>query len=242
LLSVEELSRWPDLPTIDYRTEEDDKLHSCTLELGRVSFLKYFMSALALILPLFSLLAVTAWFSHVKTNCIDSQNGTFVARNIVSPGLINQASVPGNKYYNASEPKCQGNQRHICSRMFAESDALYRNDMASLFSSNFWYNQSTDNLGIFDRCIETDFLDNQFESSCCGLKGYGTECTEVGDAALCPINNLTQPAASFWPLGEYLSVSACQSEMTDWVLKDSRFDCDQRLSHPSPLLQHLSCC
>jgi hypothetical protein len=142
----------------------------------------------------------------------------------MSPLLINQANVPGNAYYTAAEAQCQGNQRRICSGMFAESDALYRNDLALLFSSNVRYNQSTDTLGILDRCIETDFLDIQFESSCCGLEGCGTGV--AGGNLLCPIDNSTQPAASFRPLGEYLSNSACQSETTDWVLQDSRFDCD----------------
>jgi hypothetical protein len=219
----------PDLPTIVYGTEEDDKPHSSTLALVHLSFLKHFMTpwmALALILLPFSIVTVTVWFPHVKTNCIDSRNGTFVARNIMSPLLINQANVPGNAYYTAAEVQCQGNQRRICSDMFAESDALYRNDLALLFSSNVRYNQSTDTLGILDRCIETDFLDHQFESACCGLEGYGTECTEAGNAGLCPIDNSTQPATSFRPLGEYLSDAACQSETTDWVLQDSRFDCD----------------
>jgi hypothetical protein len=219
----------PDLPTIDYGTDQDDKPHSSTLALVHVSFLKHFMTpwmALALILLPFSIATVTVWFPHVKTNCIDSRNGTFVARNIMSPLLINEANVPGNAYFTAAELQCQGNQRRICSTMFAESDALYRNDLALLFSSNVRYNQSTDTLGIFDRCIETDFLDSQFESSCCGLEGYGTECTEAGNADLCPIDNSTQPAASFRPLGEYLSDVACQSKTTDWVLQDSRFDCD----------------
>lgn len=219
----------PDLPTIDYGTEDDDKPHSSTLSLVHVSFLKHFMTpwmALALILLPFSIVTVTVWFPHVKTNCIDSRNGTFVARNIMSPLLINQANVPGNAYYTAAELQCQGNQRRICSSMFAESDAIYRNDVASLFSSSFRYNQSTDTMGIFDRCIETDFLDSQFEASCCGLEGYGTDCMQPGNATLCPINNSTQPAASFRPLGEYLSDPACQSETTDWVLQDSRFDCD----------------
>jgi hypothetical protein len=219
----------PDLPTIDYGSEEDDKPHSSTLSLVYVSFLKHFMTpwmALALILLPFAIVTVTVWFPHVKTNCIDSRNGTFVARNVMSPLLINQANVPGNAYYTAAEVQCQGNQRNLCSRMFAESDALHRNDLASLFSSNVRYNQSTDTLGILDRCIETDFLDHQFEASCCGLEGYGTECTEAGNATLCPIDNSTQPAASFRPLGEYLSNAACQSETTDWVLQDSRFDCD----------------
>jgi hypothetical protein len=219
----------PDLPTIDYGTDEDDKPHSSSLALVHVSFLKHFMTpwmALALILLPFSIVTVTVWFPHVKTNCIDSRNGTFVARNIMSPLLINQANVPGNAYYTAAELQCQENQRRICGSMFAESDALYRNDLALLFSSNLRYNQSTDTLGIFDRCIETDFLDDQFQASCCGLEGYGTECLEAGNAALCPIDNSTQPATSFRPLGEYLSDSACQSETTDWLLQDSRFDCD----------------
>jgi hypothetical protein len=219
----------PDLPTIDYGSEEDDKPHSSTVSLVHVSFLKHFMTpwmALALILLPFSIVTVTVWFPHVKTNCIDSRNGTFVSRNVMSPLLINQANVPGNAYYTAAEVQCQGNQRNICSRMFAESDTLHRNDLASLFSSNVRYNQSTDTLGILNRCIETDLLDKQSEASCCGLEGYGTECTEAGNATLCPIDNSTQPAASFRPLGEYLSDAACQSETTDWTIQDSRFDCD----------------
>jgi hypothetical protein len=219
----------PDLPTIDYGTEEDDTQHSSTVSLLHVSFLKHFMTpwmALALVLLPFSIVTVTIWFPHVKTSCIDSRNGTFVANNIMSPLLINEANVPGNAYFAAAEQQCQGNQRRICSRMFAESDTLHRNDLASLYSSNYRYNQSTDSLGVFDRCIATDFLDNQFETSCCGLEGYGTECVEAGDATLCPIDNSTQPAASFRPMGEYLSDPACQPDSTEWVLQDSRFDCD----------------
>jgi hypothetical protein len=59
-------------------------------------------------------------------------------------------------------------------------------------------------------------------SLCVFVRRFNGTGAEAGNAALCPIDNSTQLAASFRPLGEYLSNSACQSETTDWVL---RFPC-----------------
>jgi hypothetical protein len=219
----------PDLPELDYGSDEaENPKVSTTLSFLHISFLKHFMTpwmALALILLPFSIITVTIWFPHVKTNCIDSRNGTFVARNIMSPLLINEANIPGNAYYSSKELECQGNQRRVCDVMFAESDTLHRSELASLFSATYRYNQSTDNLGVFDRCIETDFLDNQFEIDCCGLEGYASECDAAQNTTLCPIDNSTVPASSFRPLGEYLSEPSCQADVTEWVVEDSRFDC-----------------
>jgi len=89
-------------------------------------------------------------------------------------------------------------------------------------------NESSDIIGIMGRCIRSDLLDSQFEMSCCGLEGYGSDCVEFQPQPtdLCPIDNTSLPPASFRPVGEYFANPACNNSTSRTEqLEDSRFNC-----------------
>jgi len=220
----------PDLPEIDYATgdEEEDKQKTSSLTLVQEALLKHFLTpwmALGLILFPFALIIITIWFPHVKASCINSRDGTVVARNLITPLLINKANLAGNNYHAGAEFQCLRAQRRICDQMYTESDRIQREDDFSLFSAQLRFNESIGVNQVFTKCIDTDLLDEEFASSCCGLEGYISGCSGSGDAATCPVDSNQVPPSSFRPLGEYLSNEACQADLTTWELEDARFDC-----------------
>lgn len=239
----------PDLPEIDFgeedvhQKEEDRRQKASTMAVLQVTVLKHFMTpwmALGLILFPFAILGVTVWFPHVKRTCVHSRQGTVVARNLLAPMLINKANLPGNTLYAAKEIQCQNNLRRTCNVMFAESDFLYRQDSESLTAAQRRFEQSLDILVPFGRCVDTPFLDIEFEQHCCGLEGYGGidgNCSlTLQQKELCPIDNTTFPPRSFRPMSEYLDIPVCSlhinssSSATDLLrhggrLPDSHFNC-----------------
>jgi hypothetical protein len=223
----------PDLPTIDYATDEDDNSdgysQSNKLALLQAALLKHFMTpwmALGLILFPFAMVGVLLWFPHVKRNCIDTQKGTFVARNIMTPLLVNRANLAGNGYHTRAEFQCRRTQRQLCDQLYAESDSNQRLDIFTLNTALHRYNQSMDANNVFDRCVQVSALDEVFENSCCGLDGYGSNCSLIQNETLCPIDSNTLPPTAFQPVGSFLSNGACSQNPLTWTLEDARFKCE----------------
>ena len=257
----------PDLPEIDLVTEEDEESDSgeelegqpqayykdsswsfIRLALLEHLFLTPWMMIGLFLLP-FALLGVFFWFPHVKQSCIESRDGTFVARNMIAPILINKANVAGNAHYTRAEFQCRRLQRNLCSVWFHESEQLYRSDWATLQRVVKTYNESMivgDRLG---RCLDVSFLDHAFSEACCGLEGYsgsshdaqqafeGMSCQGPGIPELCPIDNVTLPPSAFPPIGQLLgrggeetALASCwPSGWWEDLLVDSRFDCTELL-------------
>lgn len=240
----------PDLPEIDLVAEDGDEEHASyynesSWALLRLAFLEHllltpWMMVGLLLLPI-ALLGVFVWFPHVEQSCLDTRNGTFVARNIFAPILINHASVAGNAQYAKAEFQCRRKQRTLCSQRFLESDHLYQSDGRNLQALVLDYNDSMAARDRFPRCLNLTELDHSFATACCGLEGYSNtnddKCIGTGIPALCPIDNNTVPPSAFEPIGRMMgSLDEDETRMTCWksgwweeVLVDSRFDCTNLL-------------
>jgi len=222
----------PDLPEIDLASDnEDEKYNQSTWSLAQVALLEHLLTPwmmIGLVLFPFALVAVTLWLPHVKQNCIDTRNGTFIAHNMFVPILINEASLTGNAYHTQGELKCRQAQQTMCSTKFQQSDQLYREDSLAVHTLEAQYNQSRRQRDTFTRCIDLEVLDGLFSEACCGLDGYTTGCSGRGMPSFCPIDNRTIPASAFQPVGVLLTEETCPSELkTPWSLDDSRFNCSE---------------
>jgi hypothetical protein len=219
----------PDMPEIDYGDGDDDEdsEEPGTTYLLFKKLLPSVASPRMVLLILFSPICVASlifWFPHVKMNCEESNNGTYIARNFFTPLLVNEANALGNAYYLKGETQCQHSQRRICDRMHAEADLLYGSDIASLHAIQLQYNRSVEALDVVRTCVDQQ-TPKQMHSACCGLKGFAHDCEDTPAALVCPIDHSVVPVAPFRPLDEYLSDRACGGKVSKLSLADARFDC-----------------
>jgi len=221
----------PDLPEIDLSSDEDEKFSESSGSLVLVALLQHLLTPwmiLGLVLLPFAFLGVTMWLPHVKKSCVDTRNGTFVARNMAFPILINEASLLGNAHHTQAEFACQRAQQEACATKFQESGDIFRSDALSKHTLISQFNESIERQETFRRCIALDVLDDLFSEACCGLIGYTHECSGVeAKRASCPINTETIPPSPFPQLGQILNAREICSENTlsHWDLLDNRFDC-----------------
>ena len=168
------------------------------------------------------------WHTHLKQSCVHSSNGTNAANAWIAPTFINDASAAGNLLHLKSEYECRKQQRYICDRMYSESETAYRNDVIMMANLMQRHNESNSWLSRLDRCIKVEPMDGLFSEACCGLEGYSTSCASspTDRSRPCPIDTLVHPSAAFHTLTSYMTDPACAANTSDWILKDSRFDCD----------------
>ena len=182
-----------------------------------------------LLVVFFSVLkfAVIPWYADVHQNCVASKNGTNLANSFIAPLVINQASAPGNLLHSQNEFECLNRQRQICDRMFVESESAYKRDNILLSALHHKINETNVWLSRLELCIDYNTLDSQFSEACCGLEGYSTTCAIAPNTRpqRCPIDRLIDPPAAFRTIGAYVSDPSCAVNLTNWELKDARFDC-----------------
>jgi hypothetical protein len=226
----------PELPEIDYLTgtqhdeDGDDKDESkpSKLQVAQAMLLKNLMNPwviLGLMIIPFILTILIFWFPHVKSTCIDSRRGTFLARNVFKQIQVNKANSQGYALHTVAQLQCYQRQRAICNLKSAESDAAYHNDDATLLALQGRFNESTSTRGVIDRCVDNDILDKQFHVHCCGLEGYTGECSADQQWQFCPIDTNASPPASFRPVGESLMDSACAINLNELSITGALFNC-----------------
>lgn len=227
----------PDLPEIDYIAADDEVKEeaskqnsiSTKLQVAQLMLLKNLMNPwviVGLVVTPMVICVLILWFPHVKANCLHSRRGTFWARNILTPAQVNQANTPGFALHRNSQTQCNRRQRTFCSEKTSMSDAMYRKNKATLFGIEKSLNKSVDYQTVVHNCVHVEQLDALFEINCCGLKGYGLNCTDYDHLQQfhqCPIDESLTPPASFRPVGEIVSEPLCVVPELD--LESSRFNC-----------------
>jgi hypothetical protein len=230
----------PDLPIIHYE-DEDVKDESNNEEPTLlILLLKTVLSALAspgflavlILIPLcFGVMIM--WRPHLKSNCQDTMQGTYLANHFLAPLFINEANAAGNALYLQGEMECHQTQRSICNEMQMQLGATYQSDIATLHAIRIQRNESVEAIRVMESCLDLDLNAQQMEEACSGLKGFGTSDYQ-GTNLTCPMDETrlsSEPASSFRPLNEYLDEAACHDESFPWELNDARFNCTP-LIHP----------
>ena len=223
-----ERNAMPELPEVSYVAKnEDQDAKTSTMNILQVALFKHFMTpwmAVGLVLFPFAVIGTTVWFPHVKANCVDSSRGTIVARNIMTPLLVNKANAAGNAYHIQAEFQCRKRQRLICEEMYAKSDQTQRKHDFELASAKSDFEKYSDIARILGGCLDVNMLDDSLNESCCGLEGY-TNCTGPGDPLTCPIDISSDRAKAYRPLSEYLFQPEFQINASDVSLQDAHFNC-----------------
>jgi hypothetical protein len=240
----------PDLPEIDYAANDDDGVNSRdddtylqrklrSLQLLSFTMLKYMCCNVWIIVAIFAIplcLGLSCWmYPHYHANCVSSRNGTFVARHVWAPLVVNQANVGGNTITLLSEAQLINEKSNICNRNVTDTTKFHRNELTLMSQTFHQYNQTLFLMSLMDRCVELDQLDGTLETACCGLKGYNSHasCGSMDGRAsnwTCPIDVTVNPPAAFLPVRYYLSNPLCQPsssahDTSSWELEDSRFNC-----------------
>lgn len=230
----------PDLPDIDYVQETEVPADgegqggdngASKLQMAQAMLLKNAMNPMVMIglflLP-FVLLILIFWFPHVKSTCIESRRGTFLARRVIKPLQVNKASLQGYTLQTVFQMQCHRKQQSICSQRSTETSAGSRSQAASLVALQTRFNESTEILGIISRCVDTQKLDEVFQSNCCGLEGYtqdATVCPLDQQRESCPIDKTSLPPGAFRPVGETLLSPACRPNREMFSFDGALFNC-----------------
>lgn len=217
----------PDLPEVDYSDDDKDPEQASASGLLMIKLFRSFASPRVVILLIFSpmfVLAVSFWYPHVKTSCDAPYEGTFLANNVFAPLAINEANALGNAHYIKGEFRCYQTRRRVCDQMQAESAVLSRTDMAAFQAVLYQHNHSMEAIEIVQNCVDEE-TQKQINDSCCGLKGFSSECTTLPSDFICPIDKSSEREAAFRPLVEYLSEPSCDKENFHWNLPEDRYNC-----------------
>jgi hypothetical protein len=219
----------PNLPEINYGDIEDDSGAYQTKYLIMMMIVKCLLRPHLFIIALLCLpigvVTVGFWFPHVHQSCVVTTEGTFLARNILSPLLINQANAFGNAQYLSTKFSCQQSQRHLCTDIAAQAEARHQTDWTAFHSVHAQHNQSLEALSLLKDCLEVDTMTELMNEACCGLKGYNTTgCLFPGDM-ICPIDSTTTPPSAYLHLETYLSDFSCQQDF-HWSLSNAQYSCE----------------
>jgi hypothetical protein len=229
----------PELPEINFagkknEDEDEEETNSRTnnpLDTVKLFFLRYCCNPWvifgSLCIPLLFFMLIF-WFPHIKQSCIDSRNGTFVARNVITPILINKANYRGHAAHSTSTMDCFHKRNSICSEMLSETVEKHENDVRSMRSFLSRFNASGHNIAAVNRCIDDRNLDRQLEKHCCGLQGYFSDnetCEYDQKKDYCPIDDTQSPPTSFRPLSVISVESGCDATFEP-NLDDTTFNCN----------------
>jgi hypothetical protein len=232
----------PKLPEIDYGDGDDNAEQPRTKYMIIEMIMKGILCPRLIIFSFFCLplcfISIFFWFPHVQKSCVATSDGTFIARNFLSPLLINQANAQGNARYLHTEFECQSSQRQWCTEIGTETETRYQADWSALHSFQMHHNQSLDAMGLMADCLDLSRMNLMVIESCCGLKGYGSSaCLSDQHRFTCPIDASTTPPSAFLPLGTYLSEATCQKQFFVWDLADPRYDC----ANLTEVCRHIPC-
>jgi hypothetical protein len=227
----------PDLPNIDYSVQaehDNNEAHETArtyrMNVTQMIVLKHLLNpwvVIGLVLFPFIVGIFAVWFPHIKTSCIDSRRGTFLARNVWKQININRANSRGYALRNLAQVQCFQRQWHICNTQMMLSDSLSRSDLNTLHTLQTRFNDSKTTRDVIDRCVDSNAMDVKFNLHCCGLEGYATDlCQAQQQSTLCPIDHQTDPPSSFRPIGGTLLTNACDVYPNfDEYIENASFNC-----------------
>jgi len=217
----------PDLPEISYESQDQEEEQPNRSEAFLLICMKIFLNPRmivgAIIAPIL-LLVVAVWYPHLNSNCVESRNGTSLAKHFVAPIMINKANALGNTYYLEAEFQCRKTESALCQQLQAQtltSSAGYRSSFSDM-NANF--DASSQALSLIASCVHHNTKD-AIRDSCCGIKGFES-CDERSSPGYCPFHTQGQIPMAFRPLHEYLSEGSCVKE--NWhkdALLEPSIDC-----------------
>ena len=199
------------IPHIDIRTQKE-MVNPFQMSNGRI-VIHFFTNPVvgALLGSAVLLMTVTAittvylpLYSEYRDGCIPVEaSGTFISENIYS-SAYNFAYRGGSSSLVKSTDAFEVLKSNTCSSMYipsASKQAADTGDVATNLRSMLTVGE---HMGIFEKCIDIEFIDGMFNRACCNQTGYGI-CDDYKELSLnttCPINNLPVPSVPFSPPGE----------------------------------------
>jgi hypothetical protein len=219
----------PDLPEVAYGSTDKETDQPKTSQVFLLMCLKTFLTPRMIIgftLTPLLLTALAVWYPHVKSNCVDSRNGTFLANYFVAPAMMNEANTLGNAYYLKAELQCYKTQRSICERMQTQTITRFAASHSSFSDVNDDFNGSGRILSVIAGCVQKNTT-HAILDSCCGIKGFQT-CEASSSPGYCPHDIFDEIPIAYRPLHEYLMGTSCtRQNFPKESLTEPIFDCNK---------------
>lgn len=220
----------PDLPEVNYdkNTGESDehealKTRQVILSLTFKALLVPRMVTAVIAVPvIFG--AALLWYPHVKANCEETREGTFLANRFIAPILVNEANALGNAYYLKAELQCYKTQRQICQQMQAQTLARYQTDYSTFSDLESDFYKSVQVVETMKDCVEEN-TKRMINDSCCGIKNFAP-CANASAPGFCSIDHSEGLEISFRPLEEHLWEPACDGKGLPTGLVQPDFECE----------------
>lgn len=198
------------IPQIDIRTDSEIATNPLEWRNGRL-FIAIISSPLT---GLFLTIVISSWivtftksvyipiFNEFRSGCVpDYANGTFISENVYS-AAYNYAYNKGSSSLVEGVENLEKVRTRSCSIHSISSARKQNEDARQLMQHSQLLSNVQDQMGIFAKCIDSDILDESFETACCGQVGYNS-CAESNVSQpnfTCPVDyNLDVP---YYPPGE----------------------------------------
>ena len=191
-----------------------------------------------LFLGLLFVVALAIYVPTVKSQCIDSKEGTFLAHQFLGSNYVNEANRKGLARAGVLRANMRKEKKTLCEYIYDNGKRyekmLYNAHQAAVDAHTALLLDAQ-----YERqCVDVPLLDEHMTLTCCGLEGhynfdYKTEksnqtCAVDQQKGACPMDAQSDPLAPFQTLGEYLSNPVFdQFDVNQWTLAETNADyCD----------------
>ncbi len=238
----------PKLPDVNLASTpspgpEEEKKPSAMSQNGRALMENCtFGTWIFLVLGLLFLVALAIYVPTVKSQCIDSQEGTFMARKFLGPNYVNEANRKGSARAGVLRANIRKEKRNLCEYIYDNGKRyekmLYEAHQAAVDAHTALLLDAQYERQLMQRCVDVAQLDEHMTSTCCGLEGhydfdYKTEqsnqiCAADQQKGDCPMDAQSDPLSPFRTLSHYLGHPVFdQFDANQWTLAETDIDyCD----------------
>jgi hypothetical protein len=132
-------------------------------------------------------------FDEYRIGCIPKDaNGTFISENIYS-SAYNYAYNQGSASLVKGVESLEKNRTNTCSSLSISSARKQNDDVGQFVGHSQLIMNVQYQMGLFDKCIDSDVVDTFFETACCDQSGYDS-CASVSVSNFaCPLSDLGIP-------------------------------------------------
>jgi hypothetical protein len=143
-------------------------------------------------------------YTEYRNGCIPSEaNGTFIGENVYS-SAYNFAYREGSSSILRGIDQLDMLKANACGSMNLSSVKKYNEQLAISASHSQIISRIGNQMGILERCIDTEISDLQYIAACCNHEGYSGCNNDVPLILTCPLDLRQTPAKPYAPPGNHL--------------------------------------
>ncbi len=186
------------MPKVDLRANKESKnpfrMHplraAVAFATSKYGGFTIFVASSAWIITIVASLYIPLLHSYTSGCVSGTGNGTFVTKNIYSVAY-NHAYQDGSGLLVEGMDAFDVKRGKSCNSRYTTTAALQNNINANFSAFYNFHEEIKNNMNLLKRCIDENKLDNDFDSSCCGLATYSDCFLDVSESSgvECPIDD-----------------------------------------------------